>query len=354
MKENNNEYISINKKYPSNIERMRNLNKKGFNIMLGLGEASIGIELLYGYLINELNATNTLVTLLLALPVVGSCCYFKMSDNKYTKLQELNEYKECTELYDKFVTSIANLFEKLQIKNPLEIAVLYNYILEKGYLSKDSKYKYHIFKNEDELYHELLGTRITTGYGVCRHNASLLTDILNKMGNIAATVPVLSSKESDFIQKTANINNDQIDGNHCITGMLVDDKKVTYDPTHRRIGIFAPHKIQNLVINSPFFALGKGQLKEYPRLAYVLDKSKIVNYYAYPNPDNLEKILNSEPLILSDDEILNIFNNALDRIENADLSEFYNEQKDIIERLAELNNIIMPHSDEKLKQKQLR
>lgn len=97
----------------------------------------------------------------------------------------VKEVKEINALYQEFLESYHKLNGTFNINNPIELMVLFKYLLNRGYLSKEHKHKYLVSKNDQPL---LAGTYPFTGESCCRHDGVLLSDILTKEGIKSSTL----------------------------------------------------------------------------------------------------------------------------------------------------------------------
>lgn len=77
------------------------------------------------------------------------------------------------------MADLSDFFKSIDLKDSLEISYFFNRMLNEGYYHVH-EYKSYFFEY-DKWSRELLGSRIMTGHSVCRHNASMLTDLLNEM-----------------------------------------------------------------------------------------------------------------------------------------------------------------------------
>jgi len=97
-----------------------------------------------------------------------------INGEKYTK-----EIKNIENMYNNLINKYTVLNNKFELKNPVEIYSMYNYMLYKGYLSKDGEFKFGDSNIKDIC--TLLGVNVVTGKAVCRHIATMLNDTYNKM-----------------------------------------------------------------------------------------------------------------------------------------------------------------------------
>lgn len=119
--------------------------------------------------------------------------YLNLSDIKlYTK-----DITEIRNLYNDFIKNYNQLNKDFKFNNPIQIYTMYNYLLYKGYLSKDKTF---MFSKENVIdIKTIMGTNIINGQGVCRHISSLLTDILNDYGIFSTNISCyLRHRELDF------------------------------------------------------------------------------------------------------------------------------------------------------------
>lgn len=278
---------------------------------------------------------------------------------KNTKIiMKSKEYKQCIELYNKYVVELTKLFESLKLNNSLEISIAYDYILSLGLLSKDNNFEYKVFEEDIDYVTELYGTRIATGNGVCRHTSTLLTDLLNQLGKTAANISVKLYNEDRTLELISDVTEEKIIYDHMVTGMLIDNKKLIYDATNHCIGTFSKTQISNLKINPKFYAVAtdcylqeKGYNIATKNGIYVVNRNQI--YFDHNNfkaPNNLNNILEKEMYNIDEEKIKNTYK----KIENiiydnvSSLAEFYNKEIETMEELSRFNHILAPHSDIKV------
>lgn len=146
--------------------------------------------------------------------------------NFYLGCRRLNytnvpEYKEYVQLYDEVVTDIAKMYKELGFKGDFITSVAFQYCLDTGVFSKDV-IGYTLYEDDKDRLVKRVGGRVATGAYCCRHCASLLSDVLTKMGGIAPKISVYSGTEDDEKKIWQ--------ANHLVTGVLHDDKRVIVNP----------------------------------------------------------------------------------------------------------------------------
>lgn len=110
--------------------------------------------------------------------------YFYLSlidGSKYTR--DVNEIRI---LYWEFVKNYNKLNKTFDFNDPVSIYAMFNYLVYKGFLSKNKKF---IFSdNNIKDIPTDIGAHVISGNGVCRHISSMMTDILNDYGIVSANV----------------------------------------------------------------------------------------------------------------------------------------------------------------------
>lgn len=187
------------------------------------------------------------------------------------------------DLYQEFIKNYNKLNKIFDLSDPIQIHIMFNYLLYKGYLSKDKEFQFSGKQKRD--IDCLRGTNVITGQAVCRHISAMLTDILNDYGIESSQLGVYSrdysininildeqkytkeelinwvrthitdEKTYDFVMelieelvdeynKSIEISSEMVDdrnplkrkvGNHAITFAFKDGKNYFLDPTQTRI-----------------------------------------------------------------------------------------------------------------------
>ncbi|MBR2828215.1 MAG: hypothetical protein IKE70_03190 [Bacilli bacterium] len=118
---------------------------------------------------------------------------YQLYENHDNKIQQERK-KELLKYYKEFLLNYKKLNQEFELKNPLEIFTLYEYLLYNGYLSKNKIFQYGEKKVKD--IDSLLALDIINGKGVCRHTSSLLSDILLEEGIKAE--PIIITVNNDL------------------------------------------------------------------------------------------------------------------------------------------------------------
>jgi len=138
-----------------------------------IGSSGFGI-FLGNRLINSGNP-NLLVDLF-SLALVFINTNMSLSDSRFATKDML----EIKKLYQEFIQNYNKLNKVFDLKNPIEIAAMYNYLLNGGYLSLNHSFIFG--KSNVRNIISLAGINVLAGEGVCRHITGLLNDILNDYG----------------------------------------------------------------------------------------------------------------------------------------------------------------------------
>lgn len=168
---------------------------------------------------------------------------------RLSKKREAME-KEYYKYYYNIIKKSAKLFNEINLNDPVEISVLYEYLLWNGYFSKDKNLVYSPSGRKNNL--GLVGADIMTGKSVCLNNADMLTNILQECDIEAYTIgcSVPTNKNANF-QYIPDIERKKIDssvrykilekiinmlpfdkiGNHAVTCFKNDKTYSVNDPT---------------------------------------------------------------------------------------------------------------------------
>ncbi len=156
-----------------------------------------------------------------ALSLLGAYIASKLSSNIYNT----TDAKKLKELYETMVKNIVVLANEFGLENPYEIFSLHTKLVNEGYLSHNHKYNYSLNNVVDCT--NFSGSTIFAGRGVCRHNTTLLTDVLKNSGITAHNLSVIENSTVDQCSHVA--------GDHLITLAVYDNLKYILDPTNMAI-----------------------------------------------------------------------------------------------------------------------
>ena len=278
------------------------------------------------------------------------------------------------ELYQEFLRNYSKLNKVFSLQNPVEIYKLYNYLLYDGYLSVNHKF----FDDDSNTRNisEILGADVLNGYGVCRNDAAVLTDILRQEGIMAnelcayyksnaikinilenpkytkdelkewAQKNIPSKRDYDYLlgvidylldEKHVNIEIlkankkcftiSNIIGNHAITYAVKDGKNYFLDPTMQLI-YYQTNKNKLILNNSDYRCKLKPLLTSLV-FGKIEDYQKLMRAIVTNNTCDLEEERQSSAYV---NEIW---------AENKDIFEnFYNDNSEIYQEVStKLNNI---------------
>ena len=135
----------------------------------------IGLAVSNDLLTKQYTTLNTSVDILTYSMLLSQMfLYFSHGEN-YT-----NNVTQIKTMYNEFINNYNELNNTFELENPIQIYTMFNYLLYKGYLSKDKQYTFSSENTRDVL--PINGTNILLGQGVCRHISSFLKDILDDYG----------------------------------------------------------------------------------------------------------------------------------------------------------------------------
>lgn len=112
--------------------------------------------------------------------------FFKFYNEDYIKILIESRYKALSKnknitseyYYYNIIKKTKELLREINLLSPVEISVIYEYLLWNGYFSKEKNLVYSV-SNRKNLF-GILGADIMRGKSVCLNNASMLTDLLNE------------------------------------------------------------------------------------------------------------------------------------------------------------------------------
>lgn len=113
-------------------------------------------------------------------------------------IKTTEEYQRLTTLYDEYITLIAELIKETY-DEIFDVAAYYTKLLHNGIFSYNCEFNYKKLKIDFGHRLDMLGARIASGFGVCRHIAMNLKDIYNKLDyNAAFLICGLYDNKIDF------------------------------------------------------------------------------------------------------------------------------------------------------------
>ena len=104
--------------------------------------------------------------------------------SKEEAMYRIKDISEMDDLYKEFLCNYHKLNQIFDLNNPLELMILFNYLVESGHLSKNKE-----FSREDKYSEALFLSKyqVFSGSSVCRHDSLTFRDIL-KMENIESAI----------------------------------------------------------------------------------------------------------------------------------------------------------------------
>lgn len=257
-------------------------------------------------------------------------------------IRETKEYKKCLRLYDEYITQVASLIKQFDLKESLNTTILLDILLKSGYITYNDNPTFKSFNNEITLVPELTGARVVSGYSVCRHQACFSKDILNELNYQSAVLHVMKSEEPD-IKKI--ITSPSLSLNHAVVVIGDEDGKYIYDPT---ASVFAEtaKKYYEKEIYSQLLASSIGNK---PFFYFIGDKLEALNKY---NNYNYEELFKKDYKELDADDIeqrREILRFVIKACQDM-LTEFKVQNIDLMKEISELEQQVVPHSNEEIKE----
>jgi len=250
-------------------------------------------------------------------------------------LYETETYKNLVSDYNEIVNDIVKLFSELKIKNPLDVCIVFSEMIENGLLSITAGYQHKSFFHDYDIDECMWGTRVFSGYGVCRHISSLLSDIFEKLGYSAFPM------QAKIIEKNKVYSDNGIGlrADHLVVGVCDGTKKIIYDPTNLCFGYCDLNDEDGEYYMVPFNKNGD------ELFYFILKNQKLINggfnrYLSSKRYIACENYYNEISELYKDDcikkYVLRNFNLLLD---------FYSNDYELMKDIVKEEAIIAPHSD---------
>lgn len=258
------------------------------------------------------------------------------------KIKTTDTYKSLENEYLSYITTLANFIRKIGMISGMEVAILYNFLLEFGYLSKNHQHQYEYInkKIESEMFKyeipELVGSRVATGQSVCRHMSGMLTDLENEIGNKAINLPVAKTKKKST--KIVIIDH--------LTSIIQDNKTKLvfgYCPTNNEI-------FKTEIINDSITLENTNRKYLSYNIHDIIDNHLMIDYNSR-YLQNIESIFNDNlkeekdiKLYIPTREISKTINNIFPYFfkNHQELEEFYQSTKNQLENIDSLLNKLYP------------
>lgn len=135
-----------------------------------------------------------------------------------------DEYLELKNKYKLFIKKLAESLKKIGFEDSMDLGIFLTIMLNEGVLSVPDYYHYKKDNVDNDIYfHETLGARVLSGYGVCRNAAALLRDVYKEMGYDAKYLIVRIHK---YLPSQS----------HAVVLVSSDEGNYIIDPTWKTIG----------------------------------------------------------------------------------------------------------------------
>lgn len=253
-----------------------------------------------------------------------------MRNYDFKQLTETEFYKEYVELYHEFVKDIANMYKELNIDKGLGSVLAYKICQENGIFSATGDDQYTLYENDRDIFVQSLGGRVTTGRHCCRHNASLLSDVINARGGLSPKISVYVDAESKKKVK--------IIPNHLVSGVIHNGKRLVIDPTSKLLTMYSDglcyYRGEQALLRD---VLENGFGAKYTIVSAGYDNGALYNDY-YEQFMKFPAIDDPNELFEDYCEALAMANSHL-----SDFRDFHEDEKPKILELSRLTEIVAPH-----------
>lgn len=137
-------------------------------------------------------------------------------------IKQTKEYQTLNKLYTTHLNKLSTIIEMLNINNTYDLSLLYSYFLiPNGILSTTNTFKYYNSPTKAYEFIEIIGPKVLTGTGVCRHIVKHLSD-LSRTCNLDNYILIADTFNSKI--------------KHALLGIVDKEQKFLFDPTNKVIG----------------------------------------------------------------------------------------------------------------------
>jgi hypothetical protein len=253
---------------------------------------------------------------------------------------DINKYINLKGKYELYLNKMGLYFKKLNIDSVFTLTFLIDICLQNGYFSIDKSFTYYNYANDEEELIDFLGVRVLEGKAVCRHAASFMCDLLNKMGFNSVVLGGISATFQTLGDNILTINKP----NHTTTFINKNDISFVYNT-------FSKHEVSScldkvLIKNntSIFFKPITGD--DY----YFLPEAE-QEFFNFHRTSELDTCSKSKLTKLNIDELRKNLSDAYKIYyqEQDNLNKLYLEMSPIMEEIVSLSNDLFYHSDIEVK-----
>ena len=162
--------------------------------------------------------------------------------NEHNLIESYEGYDELLKYYNEYLKEFSEFIKYYKIEDAFFFNTLVTKLIHDGYFSFSGLYQYEnsLISNKIKNYKEdvyLLGSRVFTDYGICRHCASFLNDINNESGFNSISLLVRPVNENSIYLKTSKLFPSDY-SNHMVIGINTKEGKFLFDPTNKSAGEF--------------------------------------------------------------------------------------------------------------------
>lgn len=254
-------------------------------------------------------------------------------------LKTTDTYQELKYEYDILLNDIAKYLKSKNIKSSKQVVLYLQKMLNSGGLSFIDSHNFYKFKYEYDYVIELLGSRVMTGLSVCRHNASFMTDVINKYGYSSYTMPVFNFDKNKISISKAKM----MSARHLISAIIDENGKYAYDATGGRFVSSSPMYDEKFLyeLNRHYylFHMCKDTEKWHNEFRSDYKENEILPFEQIDELDLRELEREIESLYISEDKLN---------------KEFYNAEAKRIDKVAYLSTKVIPGFIEKTKKLEIK
>ena len=256
-------------------------------------------------------------------------------------LRKTDTYNELVVNYNNYINELAQFIKSFGFSSVNETLLFMTELLNGGYLSVPLNFQYKKFTHEESDIPELMGAKVLSGYGVCRHISTLLYDVCKRLD-----LPVYYLK--------CNIPNDLRKSafntcNHAVLLIVDNNQKYIYCPTSDYF--YSKVNQSNQIKEEKYRTRAFQRVLPDPRIVSYLTAYKITDSNNTDFKAIEDAIFKMPTKEIEYDEVADLKNkvSSLVSAEQEDILDFEEEHRNQIREIAKKQLILTPYSDQPIK-----
>ena len=216
-------------------------------------------------------------------------CIYNIIDGNLTSLyteickeiRDTIEYDRTQNLYNEFLIQLVKFLKLLDINDSLDYILYIKKLIDSGIVSCNGVLEYNDNIFDSKTVPELMGARVVSGIGVCRHTSAFINDLLLRLNFCSTVLGVEIFTKDPRLYKYKIFK----EFDHAVVGIIDSDGKYIYDYTNDFYGV-SSFKYYNTDKYDERISYILNSIKD---IFYYFEKTNIFNYQNEQNWDRFKK-----------------------------------------------------------------